>query len=109
MKRIILLITSAVCSAVLLSLLISPGAAKETPKPPPTAYNPYPPGILPDDLDSEIARVQSEVNFIENEALTASHALPTPVVTSNPPIIHGSGYQAVETLGKLLNYDLNMS
>ncbi len=35
----------------------------------PTAYNPYPPGILPSDLDSEIARVIREVDFIENEAL----------------------------------------
>ena len=25
------------------------------------AYNPYPPGILPSDLDSEIARVRREV------------------------------------------------
>ena len=32
-------------------------------------YNPYPPGILPSDLDSEIARVQREVQFIFNEAL----------------------------------------
>jgi hypothetical protein len=33
------------------------------------AYNPYPPGILPPDLDSEIGRVQREVRFIFNEAL----------------------------------------
>ena len=30
-------------------------------------------------------------------------------VQGNPPIFQGSGYQAVEVLGKLLNYDLNMS
>lgn len=27
----------------------------------------------------------------------------------DPPIFQGTGYQAVEVLGKLLNYDLNMS
>ena len=32
-------------------------------------YNPYPPGILPSDLDTEIARLQREVQFIFNEAL----------------------------------------
>jgi cytochrome c peroxidase len=74
-----------------------------------TFYNPYPPGILPADLDSEIVRVQGEIDGLEAEALRQAQALPTPTFTSNPPTIHGSGYQAVETLGKLLNYDLNMS
>src|ERR1700730_17143213 len=27
----------------------------------------------------------------------------------NPPILQGAGYQAVRLLGKLMNYDLNMS
>src|SRR6202011_2438280 len=77
-------------------------------------YNPYPPGILPSDLDSEIARVRREVNFIEGEALTESRACP-PLTYSNtqgvgnPPILQGTGYQAVEVLGKLLNFDENMS
>jgi cytochrome c peroxidase len=121
MKRIILLITSAVCLAILVMLTLSPRAARggdEHPTPTPTAtppaYNPYPPGILPPDLDSEIARVRREVNFIEGEALTESRALP-PLIYSNtqgvgnPPILQGTGYQAVEVLGKLLNFDENMS
>ena len=72
-------------------------------------YNPYPAGILPSDLDGEIARVQREVQFIFNEALTESARLPTPTLTGNPPTLQGGGYEAVEILGKLMNFDLNMS
>jgi cytochrome c peroxidase len=72
-------------------------------------YNPYPAGILPSDLDSEIARVQREVQFVFNEALTESAALPSPSLTGNPPTLQGGGYEAVEILGKLMNFDLNMS
>ena len=77
-------------------------------KPVPT-YNPYPPGILPSDLDAEIARVQREVQFIFNETLNEWRALPTPTQTGNPPTLQGGGYEALEILGKLLNFDQNMS
>ena len=73
------------------------------------AYNPYPTGILPADLNSEIARVQREVQSIENEALAEWRALPPPTRAGNPPTLQGSGYKAVEILGKLLNFDENMS
>ena len=112
MKRMRLIPLSAVCAILAATLLISPqpiSAKKPFATPSPTLYNPYPPGILPADLDSEIARVQREITFIENEALAQASALPTPMLTSNPPTIHGSGYQAVKILGKLLNFDLNMS
>jgi hypothetical protein len=33
----------------------------------PTIYNPYPPGILPSDVGSELARVQSEITGIFNK------------------------------------------
>ncbi len=72
-------------------------------------YNPYPPGILPSDLDAEIARVQREVQFIFNEALREGAALPRPAEAGNPPTLQGSGYEALEILGKLLNFDQNMS
>ncbi len=42
----------------------------------PPIYNPYPPGILPSDITSEIARVLREVDFIETEAITQWHAIP---------------------------------
>ena len=79
------------------------------PTPAPTAYNPYPPGILPPNLDSEIMRVQKEIQGIENEAIVEWRSLPRPNYQSNPPTIQGSGYQSVEVLGKLLNFDLNIS
>jgi cytochrome c peroxidase len=72
-------------------------------------YDPYPPGILPADLNAEIARVQGEVNFIFNEAIAEWRALPPLNLTGNPPTLQGGGYQAVEVLGKLLNFDQNMS
>jgi cytochrome c peroxidase len=75
----------------------------------PPFYDPYPPGILPSDIASEAARVQREVNGIEKEAIGEWHQLPPPNVQSNPPTLQGSGYHAVEVLGKLLNFDQNMS
>src|SRR5216683_5934066 len=78
-------------------------------EPPPPFYNPYPFGILPADLDSEIARVRREVRFIFNQALGEMRALPPPTVTGQPPTLQGTGYQAVQILGKLLNFDENMS
>jgi cytochrome c peroxidase len=83
-------------------------AGDPVPKPVPT-YNPYPPGILPSDLDAEIARVQREVQFIFNETLKEWGALPPPTPTGNPPTLRGSGYQAVDVLGKLMNFDSNIS
>src|SRR5206468_641949 len=77
--------------------------------PPPPVYNPYPPGILPPDLVSEIERVRREVRGIEEEALAEWRALPPPTLTGQPPTLQGTGYQAVQILGKLLNFDENMS
>jgi cytochrome c peroxidase len=83
------------------------GASSTTPIPP--IYDPYPPGILPDDLVSEIARVRREVNGIFEAALAESRALPPPTLTGQPPTLQGTGYQAVQILGKLLNFDETMS
>jgi cytochrome c peroxidase len=82
------------------------GNAAFTPVP---AYDPYPPDIVPADLDSEIARVQRETRSIEDEALGEWRQLPHPTTTGNPPTLQGGGYESVEVLGKLLNFDLNMS
>ena len=73
------------------------------------AYNPYPPGILPSDLRSELARVEREVDFIENEAIGQWHALTPPILTGNPPILQNTGVQSVEVLGKLMNFDRHIS
>src|SRR5579864_406057 len=75
----------------------------------PPAYNPYPPGILPSDLNQELQRVRGEISFIENEAIGEWHALSPGIYTGQPPIIKGNGYEAMRVLGKLMNYDENIS
>ena len=72
-------------------------------------YNPYPTGILPGDLNSELARVEREVDVLEGRALARWHSLPPLTVTNQPPIFKDSGTEAVETLGELMNYDKNIS
>ncbi len=95
MKRMRLIPLSAVCAILASTLLFSPqpvSGKKPFATPSPMIYNPYPSaipsavpsGILPDDLNSELMRVQRETIFIENEALGQAAALPTPMFTSNP-------------------------
>jgi cytochrome c peroxidase len=72
-------------------------------------YDPYPPGILPSDIDSELARVLAEVDVIEGRAITKWHSLKPPIKTGQPPILSKFGTEAVETLGELMNYDKNIS
>ena len=112
MKRITLVRTLLIFAAVIGALFLSSGTvAAQDPKkqPPPTPYNPYPPGILPPDLVSEISRVRREVAFIENEALAQWRALPPPVLTGQPPTLMGTGQRANQLLGKIMNFDENMS
>src|ERR1700722_2870423 len=112
MKRAKSVRTLAICTAGIGILLLSSGtlAAQSGPSGPvPPVYNPYPPGILPPDLSSEIARVRGEVATIENEALGQWRALPPPTLTGQPPTLQGTGQRANQLLGKLMNFDLNMS
>ena len=109
-----------ICSAALLATMgyavsAQGGATPQSGQPGgPPVYNPYPPGILPPDLDAEIARVRSEIRTIFGRYLAQSQALP-PLTYSNtqgvgnPPTLQGSGYEAVRILGGLLNYDENIS
>jgi cytochrome c peroxidase len=82
-------------------------SALPTATPPP--YNPYPPGILPADIESELARVLREIDFIEARAIARWRALPPPTLTGQPPTFQNTGTEMVETLGELMNYDKNMS
>src|SRR5258708_30701726 len=75
----------------------------------PGVYNLIPPGILPSNLSSEIARVLREVDVIESRALARWHALKPPILTGQPPVLQNTGTEAVETLGELMNYDKNIS
>src|SRR6266850_2973876 len=95
---------------VVLVLIVGPQVvpAKKEPPPPPD-YIPYPPGILPADLQSELDRVFREVNVIFQQALAEWRALPPPNLTGQPPKLQGSGYNMVQTLGKLMNFDEKIS
>jgi cytochrome c peroxidase len=89
-----------------------PGTASPFPpyNPYPTGLNSMPPSILPPNLDSEIARVQREVQTIFDRYFAEWKALtPTPTYTGNPPTLSPNGYDAVRILGGLLNYDSTMS
>jgi hypothetical protein len=104
------LLTALTFKIVLANVIVFQRAlGREKEEPPPPPYSPYPPGILPSDLPSEITGVQGEIRGIFDEVQTGWLTLPPLIVTSNLPTIQGSGYQAVEVLGKLLNFDLNMS
>src|SRR5207237_6377707 len=110
MRRYTSAFVTAGMAAVLGTSNLPHAASADTPVPRPVpTYNPYPANVLPPDLDSEIARVQRETQFIFNEALKEWRALPRPTLAGNPPTLKGSGYQAVDILGKLLNFDQNMS
>ena len=76
----------------------------------PTAvYNPYPPGILPPDLNAELARVLREIAVIEDRAIQRWHNLEPPILTGQPPILQNTGTEAVEILGELMQYDKKIS
>src|ERR1700676_1921504 len=102
MKKAKLLGTSVISGAVAGALLLSSGTVS-------AQYNPYPPGILPPDIVSETARVRREIQGIFNQALAEWQALTPPTLTGQPPTLQGTGYQAVQTLGKIMNFDENMS
>src|SRR5258708_30253860 len=83
-------------------------------EPPFPIYNPYPHGILPADLDSEIARVLREIDVIEGRAIERWHSLPLPTrfpqrPGPNPPVLQGTGMQSIETLCELMLFDKNIS
>jgi len=75
----------------------------------PPVYFPYPSGLIPSDLCTEVKRVQREVDVIFKETLAEWRALPPPTLKGQPPLLQETGSQAVVLLGKLLNYDRNMS
>src|SRR5260370_29487742 len=123
MKRRTLVALFAVSVTVVAALLISSqtvlvsaqnGAASAHKKgdreePPPPFYNPYPFGILPPDLDSEIARALREVDNIEFEALAQLRALPPPTLTGQPPTFQNTAQRLNVLIGKVLNFHRNIS
>jgi len=53
--------------------------------------------------------VRREIRGIEAEAIGQWQTLGPVTYTGQPPIIKGNGYQAMRILGKLMNYDENIS
>jgi cytochrome c peroxidase len=88
--------------------LMPEAAHKKSPGPLPI-YNPYPPGLLPSDLQAELDRVRREVGNIFKEALAEWRATPPPTVTGNPLTLQGSGMRLVQILGKLELFDTTIS
>jgi cytochrome c peroxidase len=115
MRKRVLVIASGTL-VMLLGAAISRAVAdeKEDKERPFPIYNPYPPGILPANLDSEIARVLREIDVIEGRAIQTWHSLPPPTRFGqrpgpNPPVLMGTGTESVETLGVLMLFDKNIS
>jgi cytochrome c peroxidase len=110
MRRTTLILVSVVCLVALGALMITRGvSAQNGTAVPASIYNPYPPGILPPNLNSEIFRVLAEVDFIEERAIARWHNLKPPILTGQPPILQNTGTEAVEILGELLNFDKRIS
>ncbi len=105
MTRKVLLVVAVACATIACVMSLS----LHTVHGQSTVYNPYPPGILPSNIDTELARVLREINFIETEAIGQWQALPPLTLAGNPPIIQNNGQAAVEVLGKLMNFDKNIS
>src|ERR1700746_2943674 len=106
-RRMLTIISVVVLCAVALCMTLT--GLKVSAQIAPAVYNPYPPGILPADLNSEIARVLTEIDFIEARAIARWQALTPPVLTGQPPILKNTGTEAIETLGELMNYDRNIA
>jgi cytochrome c peroxidase len=105
--------SAAMFAAVLLlpnaAVAQTPAAEPDSSSKPFPVYDPYPPGILPSDLNSELARVAREVDVIEARALAQWQALTPPVLTGQPPTLQGTGTAAIEVVGELMNFDRNIS
>jgi cytochrome c peroxidase len=111
MKQALWLNALLFCAAGIGAMLLSSdtAAAQTSANLNPPPYNPYPPGILPPNLPLEIARVREEVGIVELEALGQWSALTPPTLTGQPPTLQGTGMRANQLLGKLMNFDENMS
>lgn len=103
MRRGALITLTLVCAVVLGSAIVFHAGSAQGKKPPPVEadiYNPYPPGFLPDDLRTEIQRVNAEIDGIFQATLAEA---------KNLPINPGTAMRQVQLLGKLEQFDKNLS
>src|SRR5258708_27756252 len=112
----VMIVCAGVAAAVLISTrpISAQNEQHEKGEPPFPIYNPYPPGILPNNLESEIARVLREIDVIEARAIERWHSLPLPTRLPqrpgpNPPVLKDTGTESIETLGELMLFDKNIS
>ena len=98
---------TTIAAAMVVSLHVVHGQSEASASTP--VYNPYPPQILPPNINAELARVLREIDGIENEAIRQSHALGPLTLAGNPPILQNNGQAGVEILGKLMNFDKHIS
>src|SRR5215470_13929824 len=104
--RLIVLIAICVLSTVALCMRVAAGKVSgqnADAQVSGLAYNPYPPGILPSDLNAEIGRVRRELRVLEGRALERWHALKPPTISGQPPTFQNTGTEAIETLGELMD------
>jgi cytochrome c peroxidase len=85
------------------------GNGNDPSRSPPPDYFPYPPGVIPNDIVPETERVRREIRGIEQKTLAEAAALGPLMPTSPSQELAGNGLRAVEVLGKLINYDENLS
>src|SRR6201987_1177558 len=100
--------SATIAVSMFISAHIVHGQSQSTARSAP-AYNPYPTGILPSDLSSEVTRVQREVDFVESRALARWKGLSHPILTGQPPVLQNTGTETIETLGELMLYDRKIS
>jgi cytochrome c peroxidase len=109
MTRTTLIGVAAACATIAGAMTFTIHIVHGQSQPAATIYNPYPAGILPADINSELARVLREIDGIEAEAIQQWQALPAPVVAGNPPVLQNTGVASIEILGKLMNFDKTIS
>jgi cytochrome c peroxidase len=101
------MVVAVACATIAIGMVVTTHVVRGQSSP--TIYNPYPSGILPTDIATELTRVQTEITSIFNNYVTQWQALTPPVVAGNPPILQNTGYDAQRILGGLLQYDLHIS
>jgi cytochrome c peroxidase len=106
---VLILATAAILVFLFCRRPISAQAQDADKSRPGSSYDPYPPGILPPDLTSEIARVLREIDVVEGRALARWRALNPPTLAGQPPTLQDTGTEATETLGELMLFDKNIS
>ena len=110
--RMLIAVPAAGVCALALWMSVNPGGRPANTKGPARSvpdYNPYPPGILPTNLSSEVSRVMREVDVIESRALARWRALRPPNLAGQPPVLENTGTELIETLGELMLFDRNIS